>query len=202
MANNEPSSQTLLKNISFITISNTDLVLFEWKPPGTFKSFLLELNLIKENPASNIFFHINKGNMKLVHIKDNNNVIFSIGADNALQFQLLEALLESIAIKFHETYDIKVILSYGNVSTSIFKAFKAQIDEIIENFYSLDLIKTIRVQCMICNKTLHLNIKKTMIEKADSFPVPVVYIHEGHSIVCYIDAKFSVRGVELVNVTG
>ena len=41
-----------------------------------------------------------------------------------------------------------------------------------------------------------------MIEQADSFPVPIVYHHEGHATLCYIDKNFEVRGVELVNTTG
>ena len=41
-----------------------------------------------------------------------------------------------------------------------------------------------------------------MIENADSYPVPIVYVHEGHAILCFIDQNFHHRGVELVNITG
>jgi len=58
-------SMDIKDQIQFINITGEDLVLFEWKPPGSFKSFILDMNIIKENKVSDIFFHINKGNLKL-----------------------------------------------------------------------------------------------------------------------------------------
>ncbi len=201
MAIPDPVLKNIEENLKFVNISTENLKLFEWKPSGSYKSYVLDLNIVKENPTENIFFHIDKGNMKIVYIK-NKNIIYTIGADIAVQFQLLEALLEHISKKFNEIYDINVILSYGTATDSVFKTFKSNTDEIIKSFHALDLIKSIRVHCRVCNVNVILYIKKSLIEKADSYPVPIVYSHRGHSIVCYIDQKFAVRGVELVSITG
>ena len=184
--------------IQFINISSEDLVLFEWKPPRSFKSFILDMNIIKENKVSGIFFHINKGNLKIVHIRKH-NLIYTIGA-NELQYQILEALLEYIDKQFNEMFDLDVILSYSNTNPAIFKHFKHELDQIIENFYSLKLVKKVDVLCRVCKTTLPMYVKRSIMESETSFPVPIVYIHKGHAIVTYIDKDFVVRGVELVHI--
>ena len=125
---------TVYKNIGefleFINISNDEVSLFEWKPPKSFRRFDLDLNIVKENPVSDIFFHKDKGNMKIVHIRKN-NLIYTVGASIKVQFQLLEALLEHVSFKFHEIYDIDVILSYSNFNPNIFNNFKDIIEDIL-----------------------------------------------------------------------
>ena len=188
------------EKLHFINISSDELSLFDWKPKVS-KSYILDLNIVKENTAKNIFFHINKGNMKIVHIRKD-NLIYTIGAKEQVQFQILEALLEKVDERFHEIYDIKVIFSYGNISANIFNNFANEVDDIVENLKDLDLIQKVDVYCMVCKRTLSLFIKKSIMKTATSFPVPIVYNHKGHAIVCYIDQNFKVRGVELVNITG
>ena len=193
----------MIKNIqnklNFINISNEEMTLFEWKPAQSLKSYILDVNIVKENTTKDIFFHLNKGNMKIVYIRKG-SLLYTIGSDQDTQFQLLEAILEHVDRKFHEIWDIDVILSYGNVSSNVFKNFNNQVNEIIEN--AEDLIKRVDVFCRVCKETLPLYVKKSMINNATSFPVPLVYNHRGHAIVSYIDQNFIVRGVELVNITG
>jgi len=196
-----PNYERIFENLEFINISTNKFEIFEWKPSRSFKSFILDLNIVKENPLSDIFFHMDKGNMKIVHIRKK-NLIYSAGSNKEIQFQLLEALIEQVSKVFNETYDIEVILSYGNFSTTIFNPFKEEVDKIIKNFDKFDLVKTINVPCMVCDEVLPLIVKKSFIENAESYPVPIVYIHEGHAILCFIDKNFDVRGVELVNITG
>ena len=191
--------KNIQNKINFINISKEEMTLYEWKPPQSFKSYILDINIVKENTTTDIFFHLNKGNMKIVYIRKG-SLLYTIGADQEVQFQFLEALLEHIDKKFHEIWDIDVIFSYGNVSSTIFKDFTTQVNEIIEN--AEDLIKKVDVFCRVCKKTLLLYVKKSIIEKATSFPVPLVYNHRGHAVVTYIDQNFVVRGVELVNITG
>ena len=80
--------------------------------------------------------------------------------------------------------------------------FSNEVDEIVSKLNELDLIQKVDVYCTVCKKTLPLFIKKSIMKSATSFPVPIVYNHQGHAIVCYIDQNFIVRGVELVNITG
>ncbi|MHA1343332.1 MAG: hypothetical protein ACTSQG_05065, partial [Promethearchaeota archaeon] len=188
--------------ISFINISTEDLSLFEWKPRGSFKSFTLDMNIVKENIITeDVFFHINKGNMKLAYIKKK-KLLYTVGSEKDVQFQLLEALLEEIDKKFNDIYDIEVILSYDNVSENIFKNFQIEVDEIIKNFSKLDIVKKVDIFCKVCKKKFPLFIKKSVIKESPTFPVPIVYSHKGHALVCYIDRNYVLRGVELVNITG
>ncbi len=188
-------------NIQFINISSQDLTLLEWKPPRSFKSFVLDLNIVKAYATDNIFFHIDKGNMRIVHIRKG-NIIYSIGSNNNVQFQLLEAILNKINEEFNEIYDINVIFSYGNVTPNMFKAFKPRIDNILLNIKELNLTIKVDVYCRVCEKLIPVLIKRRTIETAESFPVPIVYIHNGHALLLYIDAKYAVRGQELVDITG
>ena len=159
------------------------------------------MNILKQNPMRNIFFHVNKGNLKIAYIRYDNQIC-SAGADTDMQFQLLEALIEEVHKLFNETYDFDYILSYGNFSSGIFNNFKTQVNEIIANFEELRLVKVINIPCPACNKTLPLIIKNSFIKNAESYPVPIVYTHNGHAILAFIDMNFNVRGVELVNMTG
>ncbi len=196
---------TVYKNIGefidFVNISNDKFSLFEWKPPSSMRRFDLDLNIVKENPTSDIFFHKDKGNMKIVYIRKH-GLIYTVGASPRVQYQLLEALLEYVDLKFNEMYDVDVILSYGDFSPGLFNEFNQRMEDIIKNFADLDLIKRIHVECKVCNTVLPLFVKKTVIENAESHPVPIVYIHKGHAILCFIDRNFHHRGVELVNITG
>jgi len=187
--------------LEFINISNEESTLFEWKPEKSFRRFDLDLNIVKENPVSDIFFHKDKGNMKIVHIRKH-GFIYTVGASIQVQFQLLEALLEQVDLEFNEMYDIKVILSYGDFTPAMFNAFKDVLEDVIKTFADLDLVKRIMVECRVCNKVLPLFVKKSMIENADAYPVPIVYVHKGHAILCFIDQNFHHRGVEHVNITG
>ena len=138
------------------------MTLFEWKHPRSFKSYILDVNIVKENTTKDIYFHLNKGNMKLVYIRKG-SLLYTIGSDQDVQFQILEALLEHINKKFHEIWDIDVISSYGNVSSNIFKDFTTHVNEIIEN--ADDLIKKVDVYCRVCKKTLPLYVKKVLLRK-------------------------------------
>ena len=187
--------------LEFINISNEKFTLFEWKPERSFRRFDLDLNIVKENPISDIFFHRDKGNMKIVYIRKH-NLIYTVGSSPGVQYQLLEALLEYVDLKFNEMYDVETILSYGDFSPGLFNEFLITIADIIKNFADLDLVKRIQVECRVCNTVLPLFVKKSVIENAESHPVPIVYSHKGHSILCFIDRNFQHRGIELVNITG
>ena len=95
-------SNNIKENLGFFNISTEEFTLFEWKPPRSYKSYILDLNILKQNPASDVFFHIDKGNLKIAHIRID-NLIYSAGANIEMQFQLLESLIEQVSKNFHET---------------------------------------------------------------------------------------------------
>jgi len=191
----------VLQNLEFINISTDKFSIFEWKPPRSFRSFILDLNIVKQNPVSNIFFHLFKGNMKIVHIRVR-NIIYTAGSNNEVQFQLLEALIERVSVVFNEIYDIESYIKYDNFSTTIHSPFKEEVDNIINNFNSLNSVMDLKVPCMVCNTVLPVIVKRSFIDNAESYPVPLVYNHKGHAILCFIDKNYDIRGVELVNITG
>ena len=194
--------KNILKELEFINISTEDESIFEWKPARSYRSFILDLNVLKQNsPVNDIFFHMNKGNLKIAYIKYG-DFIYSAGSNTGMQFQLLEALIEEVYRLFTDTYAVDVILSYGNFSPGIFTNFKTQVDELIANFENLGLVKVINVPCAACTTVLPLIIKKSFIKNAESYPVPIVYAHSGHALLAFIDMNYNVRGVELVNMTG
>jgi len=195
-------NNNLVNDISFLNISHGDSTLYEYKSPNSYKNYSLDLKIIRKNRRDGIFFHIHRGNLKIVHLKQK-NLFYSIGTETLeIQFQTLESIIEIIIKTFLETFAVDTILSYGNVSASIFNSFKENVVKILANFSALDLIKKVDVICRVCEKTLPLFVRKSLIINAESYPVPLVYTHKGHSIVCYIDKQFNVRGVELVHITG
>ncbi|MFX1500065.1 MAG: hypothetical protein ACFFDH_03775 [Promethearchaeota archaeon] len=196
-----PVYKNIAEFLEFINISNDKYTLFEWKPERSMRRFDLDLNIVKENPITDIYFHKDKGNMKIVYIRKH-NLIYTVGANPRVQYQLLEALLEYIDLLFNDFYDVEVILSYGDFSPGLFDGFKESVEVTIQNFADLDLVKRILVECRACKTVLPLFVKRSMIENAESLPVPIVYSHGGHAILCFIDRNFHHRGVELVNITG
>ena len=194
--------KNILKELEFINISTEEFTIFEWKPARSYKSFILDLNILKQNPPpTDIFFHMNRGNLKIAYTRYG-DFIYSAGSNIDMQFQLLEALIEEVYRLFTEIYAVEQILKYGNFSPAIFANFKTQVDDLIANFENLGLVKVINVPCSACSTILPLIIKKSFIKNAESYPVPIVYTHKGHAILVFIDMNYNVRGVELVNMTG
>jgi hypothetical protein len=139
--------------------------------------------------------------MKIVHIRLK-NLIYTAGSNNEVQFQLLEALIERVSEVFNEIYDIESYIKYDNFSTTVLNPFKEEIDKIIDNFNALKRVVELKVPCMVCNGILPIIVKRSFIDNAESYPVPLVYNHKGHAILCFIDKNYDIRGVELVNITG
>jgi len=190
----------LRSHLIYFNISREDHTIFEWKPIGSNRSYILELNYIWKNVIKDVFFHIERNNEKFVYIKKD-NLIFTISSANKIQFQTLEAIIEQIVDNFKETYDIEVIFSF-DVSSNYFKSFRNNIEDLLINFYTLDVVKKVDVLCKVCGKLLPLVIKTRIIEESQNFPVPIVYRHDGHAIICFIDKNFVLRGVKPVVVTG
>ena len=200
-ASAESIKMSIRRDLKFVNISNDKISLVEWKAPGSFKSYILDMTTIRENKVNDVFFQINKGNMKILYVRKS-NVIFVIGALNGIQYQILETLLECVIERFHDRNDILSKLSIKNITSDAFTSFKYDIEDIIEKFGDSDLVKTVDVQCKVCKKVFPLVIKKSFIEKSTNFPVHVACVHFGHAIIVYIDKNFKVRGTGPINFAG
>lgn len=184
----------LKKKISFFNISDEDQSLFDWKSSGAFINYNLDLNNIRKNDICEYYFTIIKGDYKIVFLKKQ-ELSFVIGVEINLQRQLCEALLDAIISEFNQVYDFKVIMSYGSFEPSLLKDFSKHVEEIIDNFEELDLVKRVRISCTVCVQGFSIIIKRTTIEKALHYPVPVVCTHLDHDLLVYIDKDYKVRGM-------
>jgi hypothetical protein len=190
----------LKSHLIYFNISKEDHTIFEWKPNFSNRSYIIELNYIWKNVIKDVFFHIERNNEKFVYIKKD-NLIFTLCSSNKIQYQTLEAFIEQIIDNFKETYDIEVIFSF-DVSSNYFTSFEKNIEELLINFYTLGIVKKVDILCKVCGKLLPLVIKTKIIEESHNFPVPIVFRHDGHAIICFIDKNFVLRGVKPVVVSG
>lgn len=177
---------------------NTDLV--RWKGKNS-KIFLLDILTCRKNAAEEYFLHFEKSNHRMAYIKKE-EIVFLICADQTVQYQLLEAILEQIMVEFFEGYGEIVhdpILLSGMVSS--FTGFMSLIPPTFEKALKTR-IKWLSANCKICEETKAVCIKKSLISNAKSFPVSLVFEHEGHGLLLYIDRHFRLRGHEIVEISG
>ncbi|MHA1146902.1 MAG: hypothetical protein ACTSR8_01510 [Promethearchaeota archaeon] len=190
------------KSVFFINIGRYqhDDNYFEWTSSTNPKSTFFEIKGARNAPFTDIFFCINKPNIKLVYyVKD--ETVFTMGASPEVQSLLLETLLEYLIEQFFKTYDSTMLLSCYGDTCHIFNGFSSVIREAFNNFNSLNLYKTALVHCKGCKKTITIVIKKSMVENSEKPTIPIVYAHSGHAVLVYIDKQYKVRGNELVTLS-
>ena len=177
---------------------NTDLV--RWKGKNA-KVFLLDIITARKNAADEYFLHLEKSDHRMVYIKKN-EIVFLICSQQSVQYQLLEAILEQVMHDFFEAYNEIVndpILLSGMVSS--FTGFVSEIPPTFETALKTR-VKWLSANCKICNENKDVCIKKSLISESKSFPVSLVFEHEGHGLLLYIDRHFRLRGHEIVEISG
>lgn len=186
-------------NIHFIDIgleNNTDFV--RWTRANT-NIFPMDIQAGRAMAKENFFLQLEKPDRRMVFTKKR-KIIFIIMADNEIQFQMLEAILEVVIDEFFKSYGA-IIDNYFSGMTNIFEGFKTTMINNIEKAQK-EKIRWIQSKCSVCNKNYHICVRKSLIEKAQSFPVSIVFQHDGHGLLIYLDAKFRTRGSEFVEITG
>ena len=187
--------------IYFINISKDQSNIFTWKSKYSQRHHIFDVNTLQKvikKPL--VFIHLNKGDIKIVCQKTN-NIIFSIGADVEVQFQILESLLEYLIKEFLTQYE-NILSDFLTGSNQLFQKFNDTIDNSLKNFQSLDLVENTRIFCTVCKENHIIAIKKSLIQKSKKNIVPVVFYHEGITLLIYIDKNFNIRGIERVSLTG
>ncbi|MHA1610657.1 MAG: hypothetical protein ACTSYU_01275 [Promethearchaeota archaeon] len=188
----------LVEHIFFIDIgedSNTDI--FKWKQPNSVL-FRMDVIAARAEASEDYFRRQERSNVRIMFIKKD-NLVFTIGSDDTIQYQLLEAILESVMEEFLQTYGM---FSYSLSGLSnLFEGFQDVILKLFETVQR-DRVTWVLVPCKLCKISHALCINKTLIEKAPSFPISIVYLHKGIGLTVYIDAHMKVRGVEPVTITG
>ncbi|MFO8019541.1 MAG: hypothetical protein R6U96_13020 [Promethearchaeia archaeon] len=134
----------------------------------------------------------------MVGIKSRPNLVFTLGAESSIQFQILEALLEYLKEKFTKKYADIISLEFGASSAKPFAEFEEVILNSLEEFEELDLIKVIDVYVDFLRKRLKIAVKRSLIQDAEG-NVPFVFYYKGISILLYLDHEYHVRGLEKVS---
>ena len=186
--------------IYFIHFGTQENIYFSWKSKYSPKAFIFDYTIAKDAIKSEIYFHLNKADVKIVYQKKN-NFIYIIGGHISVQFQILEALLDHLSKRFMEIYGDVLFFIFDIGTDDFFKDFISKIEDTIKKIPN-QVGTIIRAYCRICGKYVNVYVKKSMIEDAEDYPVALVYMHHGHSLLLYIDADFKVRGAEIVSITG
>ncbi|MHA1746951.1 MAG: hypothetical protein ACTSWW_13195 [Promethearchaeota archaeon] len=187
-------------DISITTDTTTDLM--RWvrsSPPANV--FRMDLITARKFAKEEYFLHIEKADRRLVYIKKD-FLVFIIVSDEKLQFQLLEAILEVIVAEFYQAYgeicnDAVLLAGMKNILAGFLNTTVASFDIAQENN-----VLWISSFCGICNKRHMVAVRKSLIKNAVRHPVSLVFEHEGHGLLIYIDSQFQVRGQEVVQLTG
>ncbi|MFX1237559.1 MAG: hypothetical protein ACFFAS_14355 [Promethearchaeota archaeon] len=194
----------LLNHIFFVGIGRyqSNDSFFNWESLIYPKSSFFELKFTRNAPSKDTFYCLNKENVKLVYyVHGTTDTVFTIGARPIVQSQTLEALIEYLIGEFFDMYDCTLLNSCYGDTCHIFNGFASVIKQALENFKKLDLVKFAHVNCSLCQKTLVVIIKKTIVENSKKTTVPIVYVHSGHSILLYFDRNFKIRGNEFVTLS-
>lgn len=195
---------TIPRKVYFINVSKEQNNIFSWKSEFSTKHHIFDIKYTENAniKRKDLFFHINKGDIKIIYLKSSkNNLIFILGADVDIQFQILEALLEYLIEQFFKKFGT-VLVDFGTGSNKIFQDYSAIIEETLKSFQKLNLVTFTNIFCPVCKMNHLIAIKKSLSETAKGGNIPLVYYHDGITLLLYIDNNFVVRGVEIVSISG
>lgn len=199
------SIPNLQENIKFFNIGRYKEErdnFYEWKNSNFHRSTFFIVRSSRSASKRDIFYTINDSDLKVVYyVPEDYDVVFTIGASPNIQSVILEALVEHLYKEFFDTYDSSLLMACYGETCDIFNGFTQVILQTFNNFKELDLVKATLVNCNACKKSMQVYIKKSLIENASQFPVPVVYVHSGHALLIYIDRQFKTRGTGLVSIS-
>lgn len=186
--------EKLIFYIDISTIKNTDI--FRWAGPVGVM-FPVDILSARTDALADVFRHHENKNRRMVFIKKP-PYTYIIGADNTVQFQVLEAIIESVIAKFNQNYgQLPVDLLIHGMAN----AFAEWIPKIFTEVHQTG-IKWIQTKCIGCHEDHQIAVKKSLIDNAKSYPISLVFVHRGHGLLLYLDKNFQIRGAEIVDMTG
>ncbi len=172
---------------------NSDVA--QWRIPGQ-KTFPVDILTARNTAKEDVFTHTETKERKTAYIRQG-EFVFTISATYEIQFQLLEAIVELIRDFYFE--------HFGNLSRLLITqgAAKGIVNIVPEMFMKAQTegVKWIKTYCKACKRDMDICVKRSLIDNARRYPVSLVYLHEGHGILVYIDAHFKIRGSELAEIT-
>ncbi|HMF32552.1 MAG TPA: hypothetical protein VKK79_14105 [Candidatus Lokiarchaeia archaeon] len=197
----------LREQIYYVNIGRGVETLFNWRNPNASSTFN-QIDVIgARNYPKNVahYVHLKKPDYKIVFRKlkftdgAQEPVIFIVSGGSECQYQVLEAFIEYLMGKWQEVYgDTIVGASY---SGELFDGFDVAVDGAFDDVPQTHLSK-VRAHCRICDKDYEIYVRKSLVDNAPSSPVALVFEHEDHALLLYIDKQFVVRGENVVEITG
>lgn len=169
--------------------------LIRWQT-GSEKTFPIDILSARLNAKEDVFLHNEVQNRKIVFIQKG-KFIFTLGANSNPQFQLLEAIIEEVSSDFMEKFKIIPEAMLSNITT---KGFIDLIPDLILKAQK-ERIKWISTDCKVCKKMIQICVKKSIITNAKHFPTSLVFYHQGHGLLVYLDKDIAVRGAEIVDIS-
>ena len=189
----------LLEQIQFLNVGGykQEDTYFQWKSKSYYSPNIFDIRMARNAPKEKMFYCYNKEDQKLVYYLEK-DIVFIIGADPIVQSQLIDALLEHLIIHFFVLYEVQLEkIQHGEIS-HFFTDYNILVHDVFENYNRLDLFRTAYVNCKGCQKNFNLIIKKSI--KFDKPTATLVYIHNGHALLVYIDKQYAIRGSEIILV--
>jgi len=174
--------------------------LYQWSKIGGSKSnFALDiLNAKNLAEKEGVFYHLERPDRKVCFFLFK-NMFYLVGSDNAIQFQLLEAIIEETSQEFSSYYQNKLEQRKAGFAYE-HKEFDKKFEYIIGGLKHI--VTIIFAPCSVCGKTINIIAKNSIINRPEQrMPLPLVYTHKGHSLLIYIDSHFQVRGSEIVDIS-
>lgn len=191
------NSLNLSEVIQYVDIGmnpNSDIVRYVQSGVSVFRLDILSARAI----ASDYYQRSEKSNLRSVFIK-HGSIIFLITANETVQYQLLEAILDVIIQDFDNTYGGSCCDIAG--AENMYVGYETRIPELFD-VAQKQAVKWVTATCNACKADYQICVKKSLIENAQNFPVALVFFHHNHGMLLYIDANFKVRGAEIVGITG
>lgn len=184
------------ESVNYVDISlngNVDLV--RWQSSG--KLFPLDIIAAREKALENVVLHHENNTKRMVFIRKK-NFTFTIGSNEEVQYQILEAILNEISKDFLNNFEN---IPHDLLTSGMIKEYATQIPSLLKKTEK-ESIKWVSAFCRVCNQDIQIAIKKMLVTEAKNYPVALVYYHQGHGILLYLDANLKVRGVEQVDISG
>jgi hypothetical protein len=194
-------TQNIAQQIHFFHISkSTGEDLCVWVQTGSFASkFTLDLIAVKSMiKTPEIYYQMRRSGIKICSFTKN-GITFVIGSEDDLQYQLLEAAIDKVMDQFVNFYGV-MLQNYSGDVVDTFNGFPEIIGKILNEIGSS--IAFLRADCNACKSTISVCVKKSLVNNASNYPVSLVYIHNGHGLLIYIDKNFKVRGAEILICSG
>ncbi|MBN2156982.1 MAG: hypothetical protein JW776_13140 [Candidatus Lokiarchaeota archaeon] len=175
--------------------------LYLWTRASASKSrFTIDVLKAKELARKDgIFYHIEHQDRKLCFFLFE-KMLYLVGSENDVQFQLLEAIIEETSQEFFAFYKNK-LEHYEGGFISDYKDFDNRFLYIIGDLKHI--VTVVIAPCAVCGKSIGIIAKNSLINRfpEQRIPVPLVFTHQGHSLLIYLDKQFNVRGSEIVDIS-